>query len=71
MVIGQLDQEAHFTGLLGTAMGSFGGRTALGRGVCRPGALPVMLKSQTWNGSAPPCVWTVQEPSLRKLAAVA
>ena len=26
---------------------------------------------QTWNGSAPALVWTVQEPSLRKLAAVA
>lgn len=26
---------------------------------------------QTWKGSAPACVWTVQEPSLRKLAAVA
>src|SRR5260370_31320654 len=37
----------------------------------RAGARPVVPECQTWNGSVPGSVWTVQEPSLRKLAAVA
>ena len=34
------------------------------RGVCSRRSAVRNDQGETWNGSAPACVWTVQEPSL-------